>query len=136
MNQVKQFFSKGESATLKIKWKFIFKWRVRWGVRLFTWTPTVRKCIIQIMNYEEYPENVMSSLRKDLLIWKSGVRILNKEYKIFIQKVFPNLKWNFLGFFLAYVPLSIDIKGALSGLRQLLATESRLKIMKNAFHFP
>ena len=27
------------------------------------------------------------------------------------------------------------IKGALSGLRQFLATESPLKIMKNAFHF-
>ena len=29
----------------------------------------------------------------------------------------------------------IDIIGALSGLRQFLATESPLKIMKNAFYF-
>ena len=28
-----------------------------------------------------------------------------------------------------------NIKGALSGLRQLLATKSPLKIMKNAFYF-
>ena len=27
------------------------------------------------------------------------------------------------------------VKGALSGLRQFLATESPLKMMKNAFHF-
>ena len=30
---------------------------------------------------------------------------------------------------------SVNIKGALSGLRQFLATESPLKIMKNAFYF-
>ena len=30
---------------------------------------------------------------------------------------------------------SWDIKGAFSGLRQFLATESPLKLMKNAFHF-
>ena len=30
---------------------------------------------------------------------------------------------------------SLDFKGALSGLRQLLATESSLKILKNAFYF-
>ena len=29
----------------------------------------------------------------------------------------------------------INIKGALSGLRQLLATESPLKMMKNGFYF-
>ena len=29
----------------------------------------------------------------------------------------------------------INIKGALSGLRQFLATESHLKVMKNAFYF-
>ena len=31
--------------------------------------------------------------------------------------------------------MSFEIKGALKGLRQLLATESFLKVMKNGFYF-
>ena len=33
------------------------------------------------------------------------------------------------------VKVSEELKGALSGLRQFLATESSLKMMKNAFYF-
>ena len=33
------------------------------------------------------------------------------------------------------VLVSLLLKGALSGLRTFLATESLLKVMKNAFHF-
>ena len=31
--------------------------------------------------------------------------------------------------------MEINLKGALSGLRQIFATKSPLKIIKNAFHF-
>ena len=34
-----------------------------------------------------------------------------------------------------YMYLSLNIKGALSGLRQFLTSESPLKMMKNAFYF-
>ena len=36
---------------------------------------------------------------------------------------------------ISYVKYSIHLKGALSGLRKFLATESPLKMMKNTFYF-
>ena len=58
----------------------------------------------------------------------SNVNIAKKE------KEFKKKKKFFVPFaFLSSLPSSI--KGPLSGLRQFLATESPLKMMKNAFYF-
>ena len=45
------------------------------------------------------------------------------------------LKFNLTCFFTKFKKSVFVVKGAISGLRQFLATESPLKMMRNAFYF-
>ena len=73
------------------------------------------------------------------LFWKQSYILSHHSYLLWFLIWIISL-WLFLTYFSPVFHCIVtwkqkSFKGALSGLRQILATESRLKIMKNAFSF-
>ena len=108
------------------------------------WTPfpiIVQRCFCEIV----WPKKVGRFLGKCqrwspvLIKLQDHVSKTGLRHWLFLR-IFPILELSFCRAHVSIFSWSLDVflffLGALSGLRQLLATESPLKMMKNAFYFP